>query len=104
MGYVFGVTKVRFRDHLLASWLGMLPGTVMYVYLGCAAESLTQIAAGDTGARSPAQWALFAGGLVATIAVTVLLTKIARKAIHETAPELEAPEADAPGDLAPETA
>lgn len=89
MGYVFGATRVSFRDHLLASWLGMLPGTVMYVYLGCAAENLAMAAAGEADGRSPAGWALFVGGLLATVAVTVLVARIARTAIHETVPEIE---------------
>lgn len=88
MGYVFGVTKVRFKDHFFASWIGMFPGTVMYVYLGCAAQNLTQLAAGQGGQRSPAEWAVFGLGLLATVAVTVVVTKVARRAIRDAAPAL----------------
>ncbi len=34
LNYAFGVTRVSLRDYVLASWIGMLPGTLMYVYLG----------------------------------------------------------------------
>src|SRR5262245_47250322 len=34
LNYAFGLTKVPLRDYVFASWLGMIPGTVMYVYLG----------------------------------------------------------------------
>src|SRR5262249_25372568 len=34
LNYAFGLTKVRFRDYVLTSWIGMLPGTVMDVDLG----------------------------------------------------------------------
>ena len=94
MGYVFGVTKVGFKDHFFASWIGMFPGTVMYVYLGCAAQNLTELAAGQTGGRTTAEWIVFALGLVATIAVTVVVTKVARRAIRDAAPALADDEDD----------
>ncbi|MHA1158787.1 MAG: TVP38/TMEM64 family protein, partial [Alphaproteobacteria bacterium] len=34
LNYAFGLTQVKLRDFVLASWIGMMPGTVMYVYLG----------------------------------------------------------------------
>jgi len=33
MNYAFGLTRVSLRDYFFASWIGMLPGTVMYVPL-----------------------------------------------------------------------
>ncbi len=76
LNYAFGITRVKFTHYLLASWIGMMPGTVLYVYLG----SLAQVAtSGRT--RSPAEWTLYAVGLLATLAVTVLITRIARRAL-----------------------
>src|SRR5205085_4079496 len=50
MNYAYGVTTVRFRDYALASWIGMLPGTFAYVYVGYAAKAASEAAAsGDTG-------------------------------------------------------
>ena len=34
LNYAFGLTQVSLRDYFFASWIGMMPGTVMYVYLG----------------------------------------------------------------------
>lgn len=76
LNYGFGLTRVSLRDYVLASWIGMMPGTVMYVYLG----SLVRAGLGNAG-RSPVEWALYAGGLVATVAVAVLVTRRARKAL-----------------------
>jgi uncharacterized membrane protein YdjX (TVP38/TMEM64 family) len=76
LNYAFGLTRVRLRDYILASWIGMLPGTVMYVYLGSLAR------AGLAGrSQPPLTWALYLLGLVATIAVTVIITRIARRAL-----------------------
>jgi uncharacterized membrane protein YdjX (TVP38/TMEM64 family) len=76
LNYAFGLTRVKLRDYVLASWIGMMPGTVMYVYLG----SLAKAATGER-TRTTAEWVLYSVGLLATIAVTVFVTRIARKAL-----------------------
>jgi uncharacterized membrane protein YdjX (TVP38/TMEM64 family) len=80
LNYAYGITKVRLRDFFFASWIGMLPGTVMYVYLGSLAGSLATLDARG-GGRTPAQWVLYIVGLLATVAVTVYVTRIARAAL-----------------------
>ena len=85
LNYVFGVTRVRLRDYVIASWAGMLPGVVLYVYLGSLAGDLAiGGAAGRT--RTPAEWSLYAVGLLATGAVTVYVTRIARAALAKRVP------------------
>ena len=81
LNYAFGITAVPFSHYLLASWIGMLPGTLMYVYIGSAAGSLAQLGAGNRSA-SPAQWAFYGVGLAATIAVTFFITAMARRALN----------------------
>ena len=80
LNYAYGLTKVGFWQFVLASWLGMMPGTVLYVYLGTAAGDL---AGAGTGASGSAGLALKLVGLVATIAVTVFITRVAKKALNE---------------------
>jgi len=89
LNYAYGVTRVSFRDYFLASWLGMIPGTLMYVYLGSAAKGLAELATGrvaggpaQTVAGGPAQSVLFFFGLGATVLLTVFITRIARKALN----------------------
>ncbi len=77
--YVYGVTAVRPISYVLASWIGMLPGTVVYVYIG----SLLGIVAVDRDGMTPGQWFLTVAGLIATVAVTVMITRIARRAVAE---------------------
>ncbi|MBI2438114.1 MAG: TVP38/TMEM64 family protein [Lentisphaerae bacterium] len=84
LNYAFGVTRVPLGQYVLASWIGMMPGTIMYVYLGSLAGSLATLGGGSGGhARTPAQWALYAVGLLATVAVTVYVTRIAREALSQ---------------------
>jgi uncharacterized membrane protein YdjX (TVP38/TMEM64 family) len=82
LNYTFGVTRVSPRDYILASWIGMMPGTVMYVYIGSLAGDLATLGAGQQ-ARSPAEWALSVVGLLATAAVTVYVTRLARAALRQ---------------------
>src|SRR5260370_8083 len=80
LNYAFGLSPVPFKTYVLASWIGMLPGTIMYVYLGTAARSVAALLSGDVR-RTPAQQAMFAAGLVATVAVTTIVTRRARRAV-----------------------
>ena len=81
LNYAFGVTRVSLRDYAVASWIGMMPGTLVYVYLGSVAGDLAR--AGGRASRSPVEWAFYAVGLAATIAVTVVVTRRARRALAE---------------------
>jgi uncharacterized membrane protein YdjX (TVP38/TMEM64 family) len=76
MNYAFGLTRVSLRDYFVASWIGMMPGTLMYVYLG----SLARVARGQT---PPLEWTLRIVGLVATVLVTILLARMARQALAQ---------------------
>jgi uncharacterized membrane protein YdjX (TVP38/TMEM64 family) len=81
--YLYGVTGIGFWTHLATSWVAMLPGTVLYVYLGHVGRAgLDAVAGGSTRGRSLAEWALLSVGLVATLAFTILVTHLARRAMH----------------------
>jgi uncharacterized membrane protein YdjX (TVP38/TMEM64 family) len=79
--YFYGITAVSFWPYVLASWIGMLPGTVLYVYLGTIGKA--GLGGGDT-ARSPLEYVFLVVGLVATIVVTVIITRLAKKALMKT--------------------
>ncbi|MFW5741688.1 MAG: TVP38/TMEM64 family protein [Spirochaetota bacterium] len=81
LNYAYGLTKVSLRDYFFASWIGMMPGTVMYVYIGSLAGDLATLGAGGR-ARTTGEWALYAVGLLATVAVTVYVTRLARQALR----------------------
>jgi uncharacterized membrane protein YdjX (TVP38/TMEM64 family) len=85
LNYAFGVTGVRFKDYAIAS-VGMLPGTVMYVYIGSLAGDLARIGTANSP-EHPWQWVLRIVGFVATVAVTLYITRIARQALAEKIPD-----------------
>ncbi|HAB18768.1 MAG TPA: TVP38/TMEM64 family protein [Verrucomicrobiota bacterium] len=76
LNYAFGLTRVKLSHYVLASWLGMIPGTVMYVYLG----SLVNVGAGQRQ-RTTGEWILYGVGLLATVIVTVFITRLASRAL-----------------------
>src|SRR6266700_3175430 len=76
LNYAFGLTRVKLSHYVLASWVGMIPGTVMYVYLG----SLVNVGAGHRQ-RTIGEWVLYGAGLLATVTVTVFVTRLARRAL-----------------------
>jgi uncharacterized membrane protein YdjX (TVP38/TMEM64 family) len=80
LNYAFGLSSVPFKTYVLASWIGMLPGTLVYIYLGSAARSVAALLSGEAP-RTPVQQAMFAAGLVATVAVTTIVTRAARRAL-----------------------
>ncbi len=86
LNYAFGVTGVRLKDYALAS-IGMFPGTVMYVYIGSLAGDLARIGGENQPTDPTIQWIIRIVGLIATVAVTVYVTHIARKALAEKVSE-----------------
>jgi uncharacterized membrane protein YdjX (TVP38/TMEM64 family) len=82
--YLYGLTKIRFWPCVLTSWATMLPGTLMYVYLGHVGRVGLEAATGGR-ARGPGEWALIVVGLLATVAVTLYVTRLARRAMREHA-------------------
>lgn len=87
LNYAFGVTQVSLGDYVVASWIGMMPGTVAYVYLGF----LPRIAA--TGSGNTVRLILNIIGVIATIAVTWYVTKVAKKALDR---QIEDKDSDSP--------
>ncbi len=83
--YFYGLTGVKFWPYVLASWIGMMPGTFLYVYIGAAGKAAVAAAAGGEAMKHGWQYWTFTGvGLAATIIVTIWVTKIARDALRET--------------------
>ena len=86
--YFYGLTAVKFWPYVVASWIGMMPGTFLYVYIGAASKAAVAAAAGGEAVKhSWHYWTFLSVGLFATIIVTIWVTKIARDALHKTEAE-----------------
>lgn len=89
LNYAFGITQVSLKDYVLGS-IGMIPGTILYVYIGSLIGSVAQI--GMNGAMldtqtQKLQWITKIVGFIATIAVTLYITRIAKKALNDSISE-----------------
>ncbi len=82
LNYALGLTSVRLRDYALASF-GMIPGTFLYVYYGKVLGSLAAITGGAEIEGGAERWIFLGVGLAATVAVTAIVTRIARRALRE---------------------
>ncbi len=86
LNYAFGVTQVSLKDYILGSF-GIIPGTVMYVYIGSLAGNIAMINTSHqpiTPETQIWQWIVQGVGLIATVAVTIYITKIAQKALAKS--------------------
>ncbi|QZZ23782.1 TVP38/TMEM64 family protein [Leptothermofonsia sichuanensis E412] len=86
LNYAFGITGVSLKDYALGS-IGMIPGTVMYVYIGSLAGDLARIGIDPQPTNPTIQWAIRIIGLIATVAVTIYVTRLARKALADRVSE-----------------
>lgn len=77
LNYAFSLTRVPLRTYAVASWVGMIPGTVLYVYLGTLART-----AATAAPASPWVWAFYGLGLAATVAATLLIARYSRRELQ----------------------
>lgn len=82
LNYAFGVTQVSFQDYFFPTWIGITPGTVLYIYIGSLAGSLASVGT-NRRARTPAEWTFYTVGLVAAVVVSFYVTRIARRALEK---------------------
>ncbi len=83
LNYAFGVTGVSIQDYIIGS-LGMIPGTLMYVYIGSLAGSLALIGTDSQPTNPMLQWTIRILGFIATVAVTIYVTRIATQALAQS--------------------
>jgi uncharacterized membrane protein YdjX (TVP38/TMEM64 family) len=81
LNYALSLSTVRLSHYVVASAVGMLPGTALYVYLGSLATTAAELttAGGRSGGVATV---VYGAGLVATLAVVVIATRAARRALQ----------------------
>jgi uncharacterized membrane protein YdjX (TVP38/TMEM64 family) len=82
INYGLALTSVRFRDYFLASWIGMLPVTILYVYIGSVAKDLTELTSGGAQGGMAGRVLLFVG-LAATVLLTIIITRKATRILSQ---------------------
>ena len=82
LNYAWGISSVRLSRYVLASWMGMIPGTLLYVYLGAAASDISQLFSGASGEAVGQEW-LFIVGLAATAVLVIFIARLATKNLNQ---------------------
>ena len=82
LNYLYSITGVSLKDYILGS-VGMIPGIITFVYIGSLGESIATLGTGTQTTNQALEWTLRIIGLMATVAVTVYVTKIARQALEK---------------------
>jgi uncharacterized membrane protein YdjX (TVP38/TMEM64 family) len=66
--YALGLTAIPFLQYLVATLIGIVPGIAIYVYFGIFGRGLGS-------GPSPVDWALFGLGVLATVALAIVVTR-----------------------------
>ena len=82
LNYAFGITGVSLKHYIIGSF-GMIPGTIMYVYIGSLAGNLALIGTDSQPTNPTVQWAIRIMGFIATVIVTIYVSRLAKKALEQ---------------------
>jgi uncharacterized membrane protein YdjX (TVP38/TMEM64 family) len=81
LNYALSLSKVSVRTYVLASFLGMLPGTAFWVYLGSLAPAAAELSSAEEQGGT-LRTILYVGGLAATAAAAFVGARAARRALN----------------------
>jgi len=76
LNYAYGLTRVSFRHYFFSTWIGIVPGSTLFVYVGSLANR-------GEAPSSFWDWTVKILGLIATFVLTVYITKVARRALSQ---------------------
>lgn len=93
LNYALGLTKVSLPDYVLGT-TGIIPGTIMYVYLGSLVTDLATLGAGEAPSNPVITWIIRILIFVTIVAISLYVAKIAKKALNESVPESEPVQTD----------
>ena len=88
MNFIFGLTKIPFWQFFFATWFGIIPVCLLFVYLGSLLGDITALGTQPV-AVGKTKWIVSAFGIGTTAIVSFFIARIARKALVNRLPEGE---------------
>ena len=82
LNLAYGLSEVSLRDYSVGL-IGIIPGTVLFCGLGALAGDVARFREVLAGEADPLTWALRVAGVLATVGVVVLVSRTARRALHD---------------------
>lgn len=84
LNYIFGFTRISVKQYILASFVGMMPLVIIYVYLGTLANSVASLNFDKLFAvDAKMQWVYYGLGLLITLLIMIYLTYQVNKKLHK---------------------
>lgn len=93
LNYALGLTKVSLKDYVIGT-TGIIPGTIMYVYLGSLIGDIAMLGSGDAPSNPVISWIIKILIFVTIVAISLYIAKIAKKALNAAVPASEATASD----------
>lgn len=82
LSFLLGMSRIRTRQYFLATWFGLLPGTVLYVFIGSLISDVSQLSErGETVSRITGTLTI-AGGIVIIITL-IMIARRARRILNQ---------------------
>jgi len=81
--YLYGLTAIPFLPYLITTFLGAVPGLILFSHLGSAGKAGLQALASGNLNKGGGEIVLLGLSLAATIVLVVLLPRIARRALEK---------------------
>jgi len=89
LNYVFGITRISLPRYALASWLGLISGILMYVYIGAGLRPIAAAAADiEESVPAPLIHQIFWLGLAATVLLVAVAAAIAHQVLRRDLAEV----------------
>ena len=82
LNYAFGLTKIGLGTYMFSSWIGMIPATVMYVYVGSLAKDIATLGTSQEPLTST-EWIFNFFGLGITVALAFYIARIAQQILGQ---------------------
>lgn len=86
LSYLLGISDIKIRTYAFATWLGLFPGTLMYVFLGSLVTNVSQFLE-EAKTASYSSGVITAAGVLVIIIVMIIITRGARKALYISMPK-----------------
>src|ERR1700722_2360975 len=91
--YLYGLTAIPFLPYLLTSFLGAVPGLILFCHLGSAGKAGLQALASGNLNKGVREIVLLALSVAATVVLVVLLPRLARRVLEKRTKITIVPEA-----------
>ncbi len=94
LNYVLGLTSIRYIPYVLISFVGIIPGSILFTYFGSVANTITSLTE-KAGPPDTLRWIMLGWGVVSASIAAGIISRVAKKHIAEDMPQNSEEQQDA---------